>query len=249
MLDVVIPVLNEEAALADSVRRLDAFLAEELAEYDWSITIADNGSTDATPAICRNLSDQHPSVRVIRLEKRGRGRALKRAWEESDADVVAYMDVDLSTDLAALPQAVSSVAGGGWDIAIGSRLKKGAQVTGRSLLREFISRSYSLLFRCMFFAGFQDAQCGFKALNRRVKDDVVPLVADNGWFFDTELLLIAEKNGYKINEIPVRWTDDPDSRVRIIHTAYEDLNGLIRLRFGGLRRASRIISQHNSGRS
>ncbi|MCH7800918.1 MAG: glycosyltransferase family 2 protein [Chloroflexi bacterium] len=243
-LDVVFPVLNEERALSNSVQTLATFLSDNLDNYDWAIVIADNGSTDATPSICRSLSEQDSRVRHLRLEQRGRGRALKRAWAESNADVVSYMDVDLSTDLSALPQAVTAVAEEGYDVAIGSRLKRGAQVIGRSFKREFISRSYSLIFRSMFLAGFQDAQCGFKALSRRAVDDVVPLVVDNGWFFDTEMLLIAEKNGYRIKEIPVKWTDDPDSRVKIVSTAYEDMKGLLRLRFGGLRQASRAIARN-----
>ncbi|MCH2316951.1 MAG: glycosyltransferase family 2 protein [SAR202 cluster bacterium] len=243
-LDVVIPVLNEERALADSVNALAAFLSNNLNDYEWAVVVADNGSTDATPSICQSLSEQDSRVRHVRLEQRGRGRALKRAWAESDADIVAYMDVDLSTDLSALPQTIAAVDGEGYDIAIGSRLKRGAQVMGRSFKRELISRSYSLIFRAMFLAGFQDAQCGFKAVSRRAADDVAPLVVDNGWFFDTEMLLIAEKNGYRIKEIPVKWTDDPDSRVKIISTAWEDIKGLLRLRFGGLRQASREIARN-----
>ena len=243
-LDVVIPVLNEARALADSVNALAAFLSNNLNDYEWAVVVADNGSTDATPSICQSLSEQDSRVRHVRLEQRGRGRALKRAWAESNADIVAYMDVDLSTDLSALPQTIAAVDGEGYDIAIGSRLKRGAQVIGRSFKRELISRSYSLIFRAMFLAGFQDAQCGFKALSRRAADDVAPLVVDNGWFFDTEMLLIAEKNGYRIKEIPVKWTDDPDSRVKIFSTAWEDIKGLLRLRFGGLRQASRKIARN-----
>lgn len=243
-LDVVIPVLNEARALADSVNALAAFLSNNLNDYEWAVVVADNGSTDATPSICQSLSEQDSRVRHVRLEQRGRGRALKRAWAESNADIVAYMDVDLSTDLSVLPQTIAAVDGEGYDIAIGSRLKRGAQVMGRSFKRELISRSYSLIFRAMFLAGFQDAQCGFKAVSRRAADDVAPLVVDNGWFFDTEMLLIAEKNGYRIKEIPVKWTDDPDSRVKIISTAWEDIKGLLRLRFGGLRQASREIARN-----
>ena len=241
-LDVVIPVLNEERALANSVNALAAFLSNNLNDYEWAVVVADNGSTDATPSICQSLSEQDSRVRHVRLEQKGRGRALKQAWAESDADIVAYMDVDLSTDLSALPQTIAAVDDEGYDIAIGSRLTRGARVIGRSFKRELISRSYSLIFRAMFLAGFQDAQCGFKAVSRRAADDVAPLVVDNGWFFDTEMLLIAEKNGYRIKEIPVKWTDDPDSRVKIISTAWEDIKGLLRLRFGGLNQASRELA-------
>jgi glycosyltransferase involved in cell wall biosynthesis len=243
-LDVVFPVLNEERTLADHVQTVAEFLSENLSDYDWAIVIADNGSTDNTPAICQNLSEQDSRFRFVRLEQRGRGRALKRAWGESDADIVAYMDVDLSTDLSALPTAVAAVDVEGYDFAIGSRFKRGARVIGRTVKREFFSRSYSLIFRSMFFSRFLDAQCGFKALNRRAADEIVPLVVDDSWFFDTEMLLIAEKNGYRIKEIPIIWTDDPDSRVKIISTVIEDLKGLFRLRFGGLRRAGRAINRN-----
>ena len=239
-LDVVLPGLNEEKGLENTVRTLSAFMRENMGEYDWHIVIADNGSTDAMPEIGRRLASERSRVEYLRLEQRGRGRALKYAWTQSDADVVAYMDMDLSTDLEYLPPLVAAVAADGKDVAIGSRLKRGAQVIGRSPKREFISRCYSLIFRTMFLTGFQDAQCGFKAVGCRAVDEVLPLVKDTGWFFDTELLILCEKNGYSVEEVPVRWVDDPDSRVRIVSTAYEDLKGLARLRFGGLRE-SRII--------
>ena len=239
-LDVVIPGLNEEKGLENTVSTLSEFMYGNMDGYDWRIVIADNGSTDGTQEIGRRLASERERVEYLRLEQRGRGRALKRAWSRSEAEVVAYMDMDLSTDLAYLPPLVEAVVEGGHDVAIGSRLKRGAQVIGRSAKREFISRCYSLIFRTMFFTGFQDAQCGFKAVGRRAVEEVLPLVKDTGWFFDTELLILCEKNGYSVEEVPVRWVDDPDSRVRIVSTAYEDLKGLARLRFGGLRE-SRIM--------
>ena len=245
-LDVVIPALNEERALASSVTKLHEFLSDRLSDYQWRILIADNGSTDLTLQVAERLSEQYARLESIHLEQRGRGRALKRAWSESDADIVCYMDVDLSTDLEALPLLVEAVRSGGYDVATGSRLMRSSRVIGRSPVREFVSRAYSLIFRAMFLVGFRDAQCGFKALSRRVVRDVVPLVRDTGWFFDTELLVLAEKNGYRIKEVPVTWTDDPDSRVRIISTAYEDMKGLLRLRFGGLREASKVLARQRS---
>ena len=242
---LVLPVLNEERGLASSTLRLHEYLTANLAGYDWRIVIADNGSTDSTPDLAMQLAREHDRVGYLRIEQRGRGRALKKAWLESDADIRGYMDIDLSTELEAIPRLIQSIESGGYDLAIGSRLKKGAVVSGRTLLREVISRGYSLLFRTMFLTGFSDAQCGFKAVSRRAARDLLPLVQDNGWFFDTELLLLAEKNGYRIDEIPVRWTDDPDSRVRIVRTAWDDFRGLLRLRFGGLRRASRTLSERS----
>ena len=241
-LDIVIPVLNEEKDLTPKIGTLHEFLSKHLGAYDWRIVIADNGSTDSTPAVAGRLADQYPRLQYMRLEQRGRGRALRKAWLESESDIVAYMDVDLSTDLSALPELVDAVDNERYDVAIASRLKMGAKVIGRPLFRELISRAYSLIFRAMFFTGFRDAQCGFKALSRRAARDVVPLVRDNGWFFDTELLIVAEKNGYRIKEVPVKWTDDPDSRVRVVSTAYDDMKGLLRLRLGGLRRASNLLS-------
>lgn len=255
-LDVVIPCLNEERALPPSVRRLHDWMTQELAGYRWNIVIADNGSADGTAAAAQELCATLPGVRYVRMEQRGRGRALRRVWTESAADIVAYMDVDLSTDLAHLKPLVDAIAGGagagdnnndndgaggGCDLAIGSRLLPDSVVVGRTLKREITSRGYSLLFRIMFRTPFRDAQCGFKAVSRRAADDLAPLTQDNGWFFDSELLILAQKCGYTIRELPVRWTDDPDSRVRIIRTAWEDVKGLLRLKFGGIRQARRQL--------
>ena len=223
------------------VRRLHEFMSEAMAGYDWAIVVADNGSTDGTLDAAASLSTEFPEVRCTRLEQRGRGRALRRAWTESRADVVAYMDVDLSTDLGSLPPLVSAIADDGYDLAIGSRLLPDSQVVGRTLKREITSRGYSLLFRAMFFTTFRDAQCGFKAASRRAADDLAPLVRDNGWFFDSELLILAQKCGYRIRELPVHWEDDPDTRVRILRTAWEDVKGLLRLKFGGVSKARRQL--------
>ena len=236
--DIVIPVLNEERALPRCIARLGKFV-DDYPERDWKFTVADNGSSDRTPEVARELAAQDGRVRVTRLEQRGRGRALKRAWQKSDADVRCYMDVDLSTGLQHLPEIVAAVADQDYDIAIGSRLLPGSDVVGRSLTREITSRGYSLLFRSMFLTSFRDAQCGFKAISADAAAALTPLVKNNHWFFDTELLLIAENSGYRIKEIPVRWEDDPDTRVKVISTAWEDIKGLLRLRFGGMPRPDR----------
>ena len=233
---LVLPVLNEERGLASSTLRLHEYLAANLAGCDWRIVIADNGSTDSTPDVAMQLARDHERVGYLRIEQRGRGRALRKAWLERDADIRGYMDIDLSTELEAIPRLIRSIESGGYDVAIGSRLKRGAVVSDRSLLREVISRCYSLLFRTMFLTGFSDAQCGFKAVSARAARDLLPLVQDNGWFFDTELLVTAEKRGFRIADIPVVWRDDPDTRVKILSTAWRDLKGLLRLRFGGLAR-------------
>jgi glycosyltransferase involved in cell wall biosynthesis len=231
--DIVIPVLNEEVALPGCIEKLYAFTAD-YPERDWRVVVADNGSTDRTTVIAEELSGKYKTLSVSRLDQRGRGRALKKAWSESDADVRLYMDVDLSTDINAIPKLVAAIADDGYEIAIGSRLAKGSEVVDRTLKREITSRGYNILIHLFFpLTKFKDAQCGFKAVSRKAAENLVPLAKDNAWFFDTELLLLAGKAGYDIKEIPVHWEDDPDTRVNIISTAWEDVKGLLRLRFKG----------------
>jgi Glycosyl transferase family 2 len=226
VLDVVIPVHNEEDQLADSVERVLAHL--HAMPWTFRVTIADNASTDQTPMIARRLSHTHPEVAVVHLTEKGRGRALKRVWSASESNVLVYMDVDLSTDLAALLPLVAPLVSGHSDLAIGSRLSRASRVQ-RGAKRELISRSYNLLVRRALRAGFTDAQCGFKAIRREAAREVLPLVEDDAWFFDTELLVVAERAGLRIHEVPVDWTDDPDSSVDILHTAIDDLKGVARL--------------------
>jgi glycosyltransferase involved in cell wall biosynthesis len=226
--DCVIPVYNEEHVLAKSIATLYAFLAEHL-PYDWRIVVADNASTDGTHALAQRLCEQYPKVSALHLDQKGRGRALRTAWLGSKADVVSYMDVDLSTDLAAYPPLIRAIAEEGYDVATGSRLARGASTT-RSFKREMISRGYNLLIKAVLWTRFSDAQCGFKAVSRRAADVLVPLIQNNEWFFDTELLVLAEKKGYRIKDIPVRWVEDPDTRVNLRRTIGEDLRGLWRLR-------------------
>ncbi|MGP3914783.1 glycosyltransferase [Nonomuraea sp. 10N515B] len=225
--DIVIPVLNEERALPGCVRTLAAFLDDRF-PLPWRITIMDNGSTDATWPLAAALAGEFDQVHARRIDVRGRGAALRTAWRDSPADIVAYMDVDLSTDLDALFPLVAAVASGHSEIAIGTRLAHSAR-TRRSLRREVVSRSYNALLRYGFGAGFSDAQCGFKAARTDVVRPLMDKVEDNGWFFDTELLLLAEHNGLRVHEVPVDWIEDMDSRVRVVRTAADDLKGLARL--------------------
>jgi len=227
VLDVVVPVYNEESDLEPSVRRLHAYLTAEF-PYPFRITIADNASVDATPAIATRLAAQLPEVESLRMPEKGRGRALRAAWTASDAQVLAYCDVDLSTDLAAFLPLVAPLISGHSDLAIGTRLTRDSRVV-RGAKREFISRSYNLILRGTLAARFSDAQCGFKAIRRDVAQRLVPLVEDTGWFFDTELLVLAERAGLRIHEVPVDWVDDPDSSVDIVRTAVDDLKGIARL--------------------
>ncbi len=228
--DIVVPVRNEERDLAPSVRRLVSHLRESF-PFSARVTIADNGSTDATWTIASQLARELPEVRAVHMELPGRGRALRAIWSESDAEVLAYMDVDLSTDLNALLPLVAPLLSGHSDLAIGTRLARGSRVI-RGPKRELISRSYNMLLRTLMGARFSDAQCGFKAIRRDQARALLPLTQDTGWFFDTELLVLAERAGLRIHEIPVDWVDDLDSRVDIIATALADLRGMARLGAG-----------------
>ncbi|HEY4098279.1 MAG TPA: glycosyltransferase [Baekduia sp.] len=225
--DVVVPVYNEQATLERSIRRLHAFLSGDF-PFSWRIVVADNASTDATPQIARALALQLPGVVHLRLERKGRGLALREAWSGSRARVVSYMDVDLSTDLRALLPLVAPLLSGHSDVAIGSRLAHGAQVV-RGPKREVISRTYNKILHAALRVHFTDAQCGFKAVTRAAAVELLPQIRDDGWFFDTELLVLAGRAGLRIHEVPVDWVDDPDSRVDIVRTAVEDLKGVTRL--------------------
>lgn len=227
---IVIPVYNEERELRFNTLRLKEFLSD-LAEFSWQIIIVDNASTDKTAVIGQGLASEYPrEISFLHLEEKGRGRAVKKAWQEGEADIFAYMDIDLSTDLNSLPKLLGAIKNG-FDIAIGSRLLAEAKVVGRSLKRELLSRGYNFLIKLLFKTHFSDAQCGFKAVNKKVVDKLLPRILDNEWFFDSELLIMAEKSGFKIYEEPVVWRDNPGSTVRILRTVVNDLKGLLRLFF------------------
>ena len=227
LVEVVVPVHDEEATLEVSVRRLHTYLRDNL-PFGWLITVADNASTDRTWAIACRLAKELDGVQALHLQEKGRGRALRTAWSVSTAKVLAYMDVDLSTDLDALLPLVAPLLSGHSDVAIGTRLSPAARVV-RGPRRELISRGYNLLLKAALRNGFSDAQCGFKAVRADVARRLLPMVEDQGWFFDTELLVLAERNGLRIHEVPVDWTDDPDSRVDVVRTALDDVRGVLRM--------------------
>ena len=225
--DITVPVYNEEHVLRVSIERLHQYLTTAF-PFSWQISIADNASTDGTRAIAHELAGELPNIRVVEIDRKGRGLALRTAWSSSTADIVAYMDVDLSTGVNALLPLVASIHSGHSEIGIGSRLAPGALVA-RGPRREFLSRCYNRVLRLVFVNRFRDAQCGFKVARRDIVEALLPLVHDNAWFFDTELLLVAEHNGLRVLEIPVDWVDDPDSRVHVVSTATQDLKGVLRV--------------------
>ncbi|MFI5052801.1 MAG: glycosyltransferase [Acidimicrobiia bacterium] len=227
VVDIVVPVFNEDGVLDARVTRLHHYLTHRF-PFTWRITIVDNASTDATWPQASSLAARLPDVRAVHLDEKGRGLALRTAWASSDAVVVAYMDVDLSTDLDALLPLVAPLVSGHSDVAIGSRLAASSSVV-RAPKRELISRSYNLILRTVLATRIHDAQCGFKAVRGDIARRLVPAIEDDGWFFDTEMLLLAERNGLRIHEVPVDWVDDPDSRVQIVPTAWNDLRGAARM--------------------
>ncbi len=239
--EIVVPVYNEEQSLAGSVHRLHRYLSEHF-PLTWLITVADNASTDSTWGLACRLAKELDGVRAIHLPEKGRGRALRAAWLQSNATVVAYMDVDLSTDLAALLPLVAPLITGHSDVAIGSRLADGARVV-RGPKRELISRTYNLVLRATLRSSFSDAQCGFKAMRAEAARRLVPLVEDNGWFFDTELLVLAERNGLRVHEVAVDWVDDPGSTVDVVRTAKDDLKGVARMLVGEVRGTGTMTSE------
>jgi putative flippase GtrA len=225
--EIVLPVFNEQEILEKSVRRLHRFLHKDF-PVGARITIADNASTDLTPFIAERLATELDEVSYLRLERKGRGRALREAWSVTRSPVACYMDIDLSTDLNALLPLLAPLLSRHSDLAIGTRLAPSANVT-RGPKREFISRSYNRILRTALRARFSDAQCGFKAIRTDAVQPLLPEVRDDGWFFDTELLMLAQRRGLRTHEVPVDWIDDPDSRVDIVSTAWIDLKGVARL--------------------
>jgi glycosyltransferase involved in cell wall biosynthesis len=225
---VTLPVYNEENVLRQSLQTLTTYLSD-YDRYSWSIVIADNNSKDRTGDIGRTLESENPLVKYLYIPRKGRGIALRTAWEQTDCDFVSYMDIDLSTGLDALIRAMDLLNRGA-DIVVGNRLAKNSNTT-RCLKREFISRSYNVVIKTTLGTTFHDAHCGFKTGRREVVQKILPYIADNEWFFDTEFLFYAERLGYKIVEIPVTWIEDPDTKAKIFKDAYDDLRGLYRLRF------------------
>jgi glycosyltransferase involved in cell wall biosynthesis len=228
LINITIPVFNEANVLASTINTLNTFVVSHVPD-PCEIVIANNGSTDQTLQVAQKLEAFHKGVRVLNVPEKGRGGALKRVWKESHADILTYMDCDLSTDLSCFMPLIKPLLAGTHDVSVGSRLLPKAS-TIRGFKRTFISRCYNVLVRLMFKPQFSDAQCGFKAITKAAFTELHPLIEDKGWFMDTELLLVAEQLGYRIFDLPVRWRDDPDSKVKIFKTAFEDVKGLMRLK-------------------
>lgn len=227
-IDVVVPAYNEQMVLEENILKLHSFLENSCSD-DWQVTIADNASTDNTLDIANDLAKNRGNIRVVHLDQKGRGRALKKAWGTSKADIMCYMDADLATGLEALPRLISSVKNGAV-VATGNRFHRNS-VVGRGIKRTTLSKGYNLLARFIVGTRIPDLQCGFKAISRRAKSELLPQVQNNTWFFDSELLVLAEKLRHPVAQIPVRWKDsERSSRVNIANTAADYIKNLFALR-------------------
>lgn len=228
MINITIPVFNEEEILHENILKIYNFLKEHISD-PWFIVIANNGSTDKTELIAKELIKHNMGIRLLYIEKPGKGEAIKQGWQKFEADIYCFMDADLATDLKDLPNLISQVKNG-YDIAIGSRYVKGAQVK-RTIFRKIFSFVYRILVKLMFNSLIKDFPCGFKAINKKVLEKIVPKIKDNAWFFDSELLILAEKEKFKIKEIPVSWHDpERQSKVKVLNTARAYVRKLFELK-------------------
>ena len=206
---ITIPCYNEEIVLEKTVFSVTQYAQEHLGQHDWNLLILDNASKDSTLEIARKLKSHHPKIVVDQVNNPGRGRALRESWgRHKDYDIYSYMDADLATDIKDLAFIISKVAEG-TDIVVGSRYIPYANVK-RNLLRRILSSIYNLLLRLILKVEFRDAQCGFKAMSKKVVHGVVPKTLDDGWFWDTELMIIASHSGHTLLEVPVTWREVRD---------------------------------------
>jgi uncharacterized membrane protein YbhN (UPF0104 family) len=209
---VVLPAYNEANRIEDTVKVVKDTL--EKLDYGYEIIIAEDGSTDGTDEIAKRLSSRDPRIVHLHSDNRlGRGKALTNAMEIAKGDVVVYLDVDLSTDMDHLKELIDAVAKEGYDIATGSRLLKDSQ-TERPFKRDFASKVYNFLVRLMLGSKLRDHQCGFKAFKRSSVLKLLRDVKDNHWFWDTEVLVLAQRKGLRVKEIPVKWKQSGETKVK-----------------------------------
>jgi glycosyltransferase involved in cell wall biosynthesis len=230
--DIALPVYNEEATLKFQVRRLDDYLNTlNFDEHEFRILISDNGSLDQTKQVAEILANEIQRVSLIVVGEKGVGLALRKAWENSDADVVGYMDLDLSTDITHLNEVIAIFTQDNCDVLNASRLLPLSEVSNRKKIRSLTSRGLNILIRSIFKTNLSDAMCGFKFVKRSTLESAIKCGAtSNGWFFVAQLLLVAEMTGLRVREIPISWVDDGNSKVKIVQLIKQYIFEIFKLR-------------------
>jgi len=232
-LNITLPCYNEERILKSNILRVFNFLKENVASDDWQIIIANNQSTDKTGQIGEELEKKFESIKHLEIFQKGKGVAIRESWQRFPADIYIFMDTDLATDLEALPRLIRAVKEEKFNVAIGSRFHPQSKVK-RKLVRKIISFSYNLLRKILIGSKITDAPCGFKAVDKKIIQNILPQVKDEQWFFDSELVILAEKGGYKIKEIPIKWEDirekEDKSKVNTISLSLDYFKKLIKLK-------------------
>ncbi len=226
MLSIILPAYNEAKRIESAVERIMEFMNSNF--QDFEIIIAEDGSTDGTDKVAEKLAEKYGFVRHLHSDERlGRGKALNNAIKRSEYEFVIYMDVDLSTDLKHVNDIYEALKAG-YDIAVGSRLLKSSRAK-RPFTRDLSSRVYNFLVRALLKSGIHDHQCGFKGFRKSRIADILDSIADNHWFWDTELLVLAQRKGLKIKEIPVTWEHGGESKVSILNDSIYMLRNIFRI--------------------
>lgn len=220
---ITIPCYNEEIVIEKTTFQLIDYANEHLKDYDWKLLILDNNSKDKTWQIAQSIRDKNPDLIILdQVRTPGRGAALRESWgRHLDFDIYSYMDADLATDIKDLAFLISRVKDGS-DFVAGSRYIPYSNVK-RSFVRKFLSLIYNILLRLVLHVSFKDAQCGFKAFSKKLVKDLIPKTTDNGWFWDTELMIIASRFGYKVEEVPVTWREVRDELRRSTVSVWSEI--------------------------
>lgn len=229
-IEITIPVLNEEETIKEKISEMIDYVVKNLSNRNIKFIIADNGSTDMTEEYSQELIKKYKNLKYIKLPEKGVGLALKASWSSSEADYVGYMDLDIATDLSALKDVVLEMDKGS-EIINGSRLLKKSEVINRTFIREFTSRMFNFLLKVILKVKFTDGMCGFKFFKRKTIQSLINTGIDTkGWFFSTEILVKGYWKGIEIKEIPVKWTDDRNSKVKIISLSLNYLKNIFKLK-------------------
>jgi dolichyl-phosphate beta-glucosyltransferase len=227
LLSIILPALNEEQRLPKCLDKIDAFLRTQ--SFTAEVIVVENASTDRTAEITRAFAVDHPYVKLIQLEERGKGRAVKAGMLAAQGEYRFICDVDLSMPIEEVVHFLPPYTGDA-DISIATREGKQARRVGEPEYRHIMGRVNNFIIQLFAVPGFEDTQCGFKMFNRRTAEDLFSVQRMNGIGFDVELLFIARRRGYKVREVPITWYFDPDSRMRLVQDSLNILREIWEIR-------------------